>query len=151
MPPRQPGDTFSLSYDGGAACANGGGDGGGGGRANGAAAGRQQQEMDLMMQPQGLRRRRGAPGGNISSVSFFYSMRGSGIGTLEVIDGRGATRFARSGDQHGFIEHEPGAPPVDWLASGAVAVGTPSFAFRATRGATFESHVAVAHVEVVCE
>ena len=145
--PRQPGDTFSLSYDGGAACAKGGG--GGGGSRKGVAAAGGLQQMDLMMQPRGGRRV-GAPRGNISSVSFFYSMRGGGVGTLEVVDGRGATRFARSGDQHRFIEHEPGAPPVDWLASGAIAVGTPSFAFRATRGATFESHVAVAHVEVVC-
>ena len=75
-------------------------------------------------------------------------MRGTGMGSFAVVDARGTTKFARSGDQH----PQHGAPDGsdDWLASGAVAIDAPSFAFHATRGATFESHVAVAHVEVVC-
>ena len=143
--PREPGDTFSLSYDGGAACAGGGDVGGGGG----AGRGTRDQKMDAVR----ARGRRGAPG-NISAISFHYSMRGSGMGTLEVVDARGVTKFSRSGDQHHqhrqSQRQQPGEPDADWLASGAVAVDTPSFAFRATRGATFESHVAVAHVDVVC-
>ena len=74
-----------------------------------------------------------------ATVSFFYFMKGSTIGSLQLIDATGYAAWSLTGDQGSTAWTEASAD-----------VPTPSFAFAVQRGSDWSGDVAVDQVTVSC-
>ena len=75
----------------------------------------------------------------VGSIAFSYHMRGSGMGTLSLLDEAGNVVWMRTGNQS-----------EAWLYSDWVVLYAPRFVFSLVRGPSHESDAAVAQVYVNC-
>lgn len=78
-------------------------------------------------------------GGIISTITFWYSMRGQGQGTLRVRDARGTSIWHRSGEQG-----------ADWILETGLSVFSSSLVFEYERGSTWDGDAAIDEVAVHC-